>query len=107
MAVTSAARAIATNAHPNVVAITPKRRSATAACPIPRVMVPLLAAAEVRVGNLSRHFQQNDTPSMVVWAPQRLHLRLMSVPPGYCEPTPTGPYPRTPSQGTANPHPVM
>ncbi len=44
-------------------------------------MAPLLAAVEVRVGNFSRHFQQNDTPSMVVCAPQRLHLRLMSVTP--------------------------
>jgi hypothetical protein len=91
MAVTSEARAIATNAHQNVVAITPKRRSATEACPIPRVMVPLLAVAKVRVGSFSRHFQQNDTPSMVVCAPQRLHFRLMSVPPGYCDPPPNVP----------------
>jgi hypothetical protein len=55
------------------------------------VMVPLLAVAKVRVGSFSRHFQQNDTPSMVVCAPQRLHFRLMSVPPGYCDPPPNVP----------------
>jgi hypothetical protein len=73
------------SAHQNVAATTPKRDSPRAACPIPRVMA-LLTGPEVRVGNFSRHFQQNSTPSMVVWAPQRLHLRLMSVTPGCGDP---------------------
>jgi hypothetical protein len=52
-----------------------------AACPIPRVMASLPTAPEVRIGNLSRHFQQYNTPSIVACAPQLLHLRLISVTP--------------------------
>jgi hypothetical protein len=83
------------SAHQNVAATTPKRDSPRAACPIPRVMA-LLSGPEVRVGNFSRHFQQNNTPSMVVWAPQRLHLRLMSLTPRCGDPNRPAPTPSRP-----------
>ena len=36
-------------------------------------------APEVLIGNFSRHFQQYNTPSIVVCAPQELHFRLMLI----------------------------
>jgi hypothetical protein len=94
------------SAHQNVAATTPNRESPRAACPIPRVMA-VLSGPEVRVGNFSRHFQQNNTPSVVVSAPQRLHFRLMSLTPGCGDPDRPAPCPEPPvcpASGDPRPH---
>ncbi len=65
--------------HHAVAATNPRSESPAAACPIRRLITASPTAPEVLLGNFSRHFQQYNTPSIVVCAPQELHFRLMLI----------------------------
>ena len=65
--------------HHAVAATNPRSESPAAACAIRRLITASPTAPEVLLGNFSRQFQQYNTPSVVVCAPQELHFRLMLI----------------------------